>query len=47
MIFAGDIAAVTAAVSAGREAAEAVGKVISCHVIARPSAGVGQILTRI
>ena len=47
VIFAGDIAAVTAAVSAGREAAEAVGKVISCHVIARPSAGVGQILTRI
>lgn len=47
VIFEGDVAAVTAAVAAGRQAAEAVGKLISAHVIARPSEGVGQILTRI
>ncbi len=47
VIVAGDVAAVTAAVAAGREAAERVGKVISSNVIPRPSEGVGQILTRI
>ena len=47
VIFEGDVAAVTAAVEAGRAAAEAVGKLISAHVIARPSEGVGQILTRL
>lgn len=47
VIIAGDVAAVTAAVAAGREAAERVGKVISSNVIPRPSEGVGQILTRI
>ncbi len=47
VIIEGDVAAVTAAVSAGRAAAEAVGKLISAHVIPRPSEGVGQILTRL
>ena len=47
VIFAGDVAAVTAAVEAGRQAAEAVGKLVSAYVIARPSEGVGQILTRL
>ena len=47
VIFEGDVAAVSAAVAAGRVAAEAVGKLISAHVIARPSEGVGQILTRL
>jgi ethanolamine utilization protein EutM len=47
VIFQGDVAAVTAAVAAGRQAAEGVGKLISAHVIARPSDGVGQILTRL
>ena len=47
VIFEGEVAAVTAAVDAGRAAAEAVGKLISAHVIARPSDGVGQILTRL
>jgi microcompartment protein CcmL/EutN len=47
VIFEGDVAAVTAAVAAGRAAAEAVGKLISAHVIPRPSEGVGQILTRL
>ncbi len=47
IIIEGDVAAVTAAVAAGRAAAEAVGKLISAHVIPRPSEGVGQILTRL
>ncbi len=47
VIFEGEVAAVTAAVDAGRSAAEAVGKLISAYVIARPSEGVGQILTRL
>ena len=47
VIFEGDVAAVTAAVGAGRAAAESVGKLISAFVIARPSEGVAQILTRI
>jgi len=47
VIFEGDVAAVTAAVEAGRAAAESVGKLISAHVIPRPSEGVGQILTRL
>jgi microcompartment protein CcmL/EutN len=47
VIFEGDVAAVTAAVEAGRQAAEAVGKLVSAYVIARPSEGVGQILTRL
>ena len=47
VIFEGDVAAVTAAVEAGRQAAEAVGKLISAYVIARPSEGVGQLLTRL
>ncbi|QYM80686.1 BMC domain-containing protein [Horticoccus luteus] len=47
VIFEGDVAGVTAAVAAGRAAAESVGKLISAHVIARPSDGVGRILTRL
>src|ERR1035437_2466589 len=47
VIFEGEVAAVTAAVEAGRAAAEAVGKLVSAYVIARPSEGVGQILTRL
>jgi ethanolamine utilization protein EutM len=47
VIFEGDVAAVTSAVEAGRAAAEGVGKLISAYVIARPSEGVGQILTRL
>jgi len=47
VILEGEVAAVTAAVAAGRAAAETVGKLISAHVIARPSEGVGRILTRL
>jgi len=36
IIFVGDVAAVKTAVSAGAAAAARVGKVVSCHVIARP-----------
>jgi microcompartment protein CcmL/EutN len=47
VIVAGDVAAVNAAVQAGRLAAESVGKLISAHVIARPSEGVERILTKL
>jgi microcompartment protein CcmL/EutN len=47
VVFEGDVAAVTAALEAGRAAAEEFGKLISAHVIARPSEGVGRLLTRI
>lgn len=36
IMFVGDVAAVTTAVSAGAAAAARVGKIVSCHVIARP-----------
>lgn len=36
VVFAGDVAAVRAAVTAGAAAARQVGKVLSVHVIARP-----------
>ena len=36
VMFAGDVAAVQAAVAAGKAAAERVGRVISAHVIPRP-----------
>lgn len=47
VVVEGDVAAVNAAVQAGRAAAESVGKLVSAHVIARPSDGVGRILTRL
>ncbi len=40
VIVRGDVAAVSAAVDAGREVAEQLGTVIATHVIARPSEGV-------
>lgn len=36
IMFVGDVAAVKTAVSAGAAAAAKVGKIVSCHVIARP-----------
>lgn len=39
----GDVAAVTAAVDAGAEAAKRVGEVVSVHVIARPHDGVENV----
>jgi ethanolamine utilization protein EutM len=47
VVVAGDVAAVNAAVQAGRQAAEGVGKLVSAHVIARPSDGVQRILTNL
>ena len=40
----GDVAAVKAAIEAGREAAERVGKVVAAHVIARPHDGLARLL---
>ncbi len=40
----GDVAAVKAAIEAGREAASRVGKVVAAHVIARPHDGLARLL---
>jgi ethanolamine utilization protein EutM len=40
----GDVAAVRAAIDAGRAAAEKVGKVVAAHVIARPHEGLAKLL---
>ena len=42
--FAGDVAAVTAAVKAGVAAAGKVGQVIACHVIPRPDDQLGGVI---
>jgi len=38
-IVKGDVGSVTAAVTAGKEAAQRVGNLVAAHVIARPAAG--------
>lgn len=40
----GDVAAVTAAVEAGKAAAEKVGTLVAAHVIARPHEGLAKLL---
>lgn len=45
VVLKGDVAAVTAAVEAGRAAAESIGTIISAHVIARPSPAILSLLT--
>ena len=40
----GDVAAVKAAIEAGKAAAEKVGKVVAAHVIARPHEGIAKLL---
>jgi microcompartment protein CcmL/EutN len=44
VIIRGDVAAVKAAIEAGRAAADRVGKVVSAHVIARPHEGLAKLL---
>jgi ethanolamine utilization protein EutM len=46
ILVAGDVGAVQAAVDAGRVAAEAIGKVVSAHVIPRPHDEIPDILER-
>jgi ethanolamine utilization protein EutM len=46
ILVTGDVGAVTAAVDAGRAAAEVVGTVVSAHVIPRPHADIPDILER-
>lgn len=46
IVVQGDVAAVTAAIEAGREAVGALGKVIAAHVIARPHEDVIALLAR-
>ena len=42
----GNVAAVKAAIESGVEAAQAVGEVLSAHVIARPGDGIDAVLSR-
>ncbi|MEQ9823647.1 MAG: BMC domain-containing protein [Puniceicoccaceae bacterium] len=42
----GNVAAVKAAIDAGVEAAQAIGEVLSAHVIARPSDGIATVLPK-
>ncbi len=44
VLIKGDVAAVGAAVEAGKEKVEGLGKLISAHVIARPSEGILKLL---
>lgn len=44
VLIAGDVAAVEAAVEAGKTRVEGLGKLISAHVIARPSAGILKLI---
>jgi microcompartment protein CcmL/EutN len=46
VIFKGDVAAVKAAVAAGRERVDELGKLIAAHVIARPSEAVLSLLPK-
>lgn len=46
ILVAGDVAAVQAAVDAGRAAASAVGRVVSAHVIPRPHDEIPGLLER-
>jgi ethanolamine utilization protein EutM len=46
IMVAGDVGAVQAAVDAGKAAAEAVGKVVSAHVIPRPHEEIPDLLER-
>jgi microcompartment protein CcmL/EutN len=46
VIFKGDVAAVKAAVEAGREHVDGLGKLIAAHVIARPSDAVLSLLPK-
>ena len=46
IMVAGDVGAVQAAVDAGKAAAEAVGKVVSAHVIPRPHDEIPDLLER-
>ena len=47
VLIKGDVAAVTAAVEAGKNKVEGLGKLIAAHVIARPSAAVLGLLLKI
>jgi microcompartment protein CcmL/EutN len=46
VIVRGELSAVTAAIEAGREKVEGLGKLIAAHVLARPSASVLALLPK-
>ncbi len=47
VVIEGQLSAVTAAVAAGKEKVEGLGKLIAAHVVARPSPGVLKLLPRV
>jgi carbon dioxide concentrating mechanism protein CcmO len=47
IVVKGDLAAVTAAIEAGRPRVEGLGKLIAAHVLARPSASVLSLLPKL
>ena len=47
VVIAGDLAAVTAAVEAGRQKVEGLGKLVAAHVLARPSKSVLGLLPKL
>ncbi len=47
VVIQGQLSAVTAAVAAGKEKVEGLGKLIAAHVVARPSPGVLKLLPRL
>ena len=47
IVIQGELSAVSAAVAAGRDKVEGLGKLIAAHVVARPSTGVLKLLPRV
>lgn len=47
IVIQGELSAVSAAVAAGREKVEGLGKLIAAHVVARPSPAVLKLLLRV
>jgi microcompartment protein CcmL/EutN len=47
VIVQGDVAAVEAAIDAGKAKVEGLGKLVAAHVIARPSAGVMGLIPKV
>ncbi len=45
VMITGDVAAVKAAVESGQEAASRIGELVAVHVIPRPQAGVGEMVS--
>ncbi len=47
VVIQGDLSAVTAAIVAGKEKVDGLGKLIAAHVVARPSAAVLKLMAKV